>query len=58
VKRFLALSCPRLPLGSLCENLRFRVFAKGDSMTYIVEKAEKWSFHTDSKRTTRMDANP
>jgi hypothetical protein len=33
---------------SLCENLRFHAFANGDSMTCIVEKAEKPSFHTDS----------
>jgi hypothetical protein len=42
-------------LKSLCENLRFRVFANGDSMTCTVEKAEKPSFHTDSKEPRRLE---
>jgi hypothetical protein len=44
-----AEAAPTAGLKSLCENWQNRTSGNQKSTTYIVEKGEKSSFHTDSK---------
>ncbi len=48
-------SCREGP-KSLCENLRFSVFANEDSITYAVKNAEKFGYHTHSEALPESDS--